>query len=259
MSWRRIVRSLADVSAPALYTDLVARRAPAGAVPASHRPASTTGPRRSRSTGPSARPCRGATRPAGRPGTVHLADSFEELSAAIRQVDSGYIPASPFLLVGQMTTVDATRSPAGTESMWAYTHVPQETRGDAGGDLAGKWDDDEGERFADRIEARIEQYAPGFRDQIVARHIFTPRSLEAANANLVGGDVGGGTQKLRQQLVLRPIPGSRAAPRRRSTASTWRRRRRTRAAVCTVRAARTPPVPRWRMSVYGAIMRRPVG
>jgi phytoene dehydrogenase-like protein len=197
---------VADVSAPVLYTDLVGRQHLSArylrrVTRFDHGPATvkvdwavgTTVPWRDDA-------CAQA-------GTVHLADSFEDLSAAVRQVDSGYIPATPFLLVGQMTTVDATRSPAGTESMWAYTHVPQETIGDAGGDLAGKWDDDEGERFADRIEARIEDYAPGFRDRIVARHVFTPRSLEAANANLVGGDVGGGTQKLRQQLVLRPIPG----------------------------------------------------
>jgi phytoene dehydrogenase-like protein len=197
---------IADVSAPALYTDLVA---------AEHLPGRYLRRIARFDHGPATVKVDwavGATVPwhdaaCGQAGTVHIADSFEELSAAIRQVDSGYIPASPFLLVGQMTTVDASRSPAGTESMWAYTHVPQETRGDAGGDLAGKWDDDEGERYADRIEARIEQYAPGFRDQIVARHTFTPRSLEAADANLVGGDVGGGTQKLRQQLVLRPIPG----------------------------------------------------
>ena len=35
---------------------------------------------------------------------------------------------------GCMTTSDPTRSPPGTESMWAYTHVPQQVRGDAGPD-----------------------------------------------------------------------------------------------------------------------------
>ncbi|MGH9184205.1 MAG: phytoene desaturase family protein, partial [Acidimicrobiales bacterium] len=144
--------------------------------------------------------CRGA-------GTVHVADSFEELSATFRQIEDGLIPSTPFLLVGQMTSTDPSRSPPGTESLWAYTHVPQETRGDAGGDLTGSWDDDEGARFADRMEARIERHAPGFRQRIISRHVFTPHGLEAANANLVGGDVMGGTAKLRQQLVLRPFPG----------------------------------------------------
>jgi phytoene dehydrogenase-like protein len=197
---------VADVSAPSLYTDLVAPE---------HLPARYLRRIARFEHGPATVKVDwavGAKVPwrddaCARAGTVHLADSFEDLSAALRQVDGGVIPAAPFLLVGQMTTVDPSRSPAGTESLWAYSHVPQESIGDAGGDLSGKWDDDEGERFADRMEARIEAYAPGFRDHIVARHVLSPRALEAADANLVGGDVGGGTQKLRQQLVLRPIPG----------------------------------------------------
>ena len=79
--------------------------------------------------------------------------------------------------------------------------------GDGAQELKGVWDDDEGERFADRMEARIERLAPGFRDRIVARHVLTPPALEASNANLVGGDIGSGTMQLSQQLVLRPVPG----------------------------------------------------
>src|SRR3712207_8053459 len=46
---------------------------------------------------------------------------------------------------------------SGTESLWAYTHVPQVTRRDAGPDgLTGRWDRDECERMADRMQARIE-------------------------------------------------------------------------------------------------------
>ena len=142
-----------------------------------------------------------------RAGTVHVADSVDELTGTFRAVHDGVIPARPFLLVGQMTTADPTRSPAGTEALWAYTHVPQHTRSDAGGELKGTWDDAEGEVFAERMEERIERLAPGFRDRIVARHVFTPPGLEAANANLVGGDIGGGTMQLSQQLVLRPVPG----------------------------------------------------
>ena len=58
--------------------------------------------------------------------------------------------------------------------------------------------------MADRIEAQIERRAPGFRALIHARHIHTPASLEALDANLVGGAVNGGTAALRQQLCFRP-------------------------------------------------------
>ena len=149
-----------------------------------------------------------AQQPAYPPGTVHVADSTAELTEALGQVAAGAIPARPFLLAGQMTTTDPTRSPAGTESMWAYTHVPQETAYDAGeGDIRGVWDRDDCERFADRMQERIERLAPGFGSRILARRILGPRELEARDANLIGGAVGGGTAQLHQQLVFRPVPG----------------------------------------------------
>ena len=39
---------------------------------------------------------------------------------------SGREPEQMFALVGQMTTADPTRSPSGTESAWAYTHLPRD-------------------------------------------------------------------------------------------------------------------------------------
>ena len=40
--------------------------------------------------------------------------------------------------------------------------VPQRVLGDAGGNLTGSWDADEAIQFADRVQDRIEQLAPGF-------------------------------------------------------------------------------------------------
>jgi phytoene dehydrogenase-like protein len=141
-------------------------------------------------------------------GTVHLADSVDELTMIAAQLATAHVPRNPFVLLGQMTTADPTRSPPGTESAWAYAHVPTAIRGDAGDDrIEGRWDAREADAFARRIEQRIEMHAPGFSEQILARHIFTPLSFEDANANLVSGDIGGGTAQLHQQLVLRPVPG----------------------------------------------------
>lgn len=149
--------------------------------------------------------------PAQAPGTVHVADSVEEMTTTLAQVSSGVVPDRPFLLTGQMTTSDPSRSPAGTESMWAYTHVPQPgaTRGDAGDEISGGWDHDDCERFADRMQARIEARAPGFGALVEARRVLGPHELEARNANLVGGAVNGGTSQLHQELVFRPVPAMR--------------------------------------------------
>ena len=146
--------------------------------------------------------------PARAPGTVHVADSVEAMTVAMSQVQSGAIPAEPFMLTGQMTTSDPTRSPVGTESFWAYAHVPQRTTSDAGdGTVRGTWDRDDCERFADRLQARIERLAPGFGDKVLDRRVLGPREMEARDANLVGGALNGGTAQLHQQLVFRPVPG----------------------------------------------------
>ncbi|WP_121256495.1 phytoene desaturase family protein [Nocardioides ferulae] len=149
-----------------------------------------------------------AQSPAHAPGTFHVADSVEQMSEALNQVTSHTIPAAPFMLAGQMTTSDPTRSPAGTESLWAYTHVPQQSVRDAGdGSVRGVWDRDDCERFADRMQARIERLAPGFGSRILSRRILGPRELEARDANLVGGAINGGTAQIQQELFFRPIPG----------------------------------------------------
>ncbi|NUR06501.1 MAG: NAD(P)/FAD-dependent oxidoreductase, partial [Nocardioidaceae bacterium] len=131
------------------------------------------------------------------PGTVHVADSVAQMTEALAQVAAGVVPDKPFLLAGQMTTTDPTRSPAGTESMWAYTHVPQR----------GTWDAGELERFADRVQDRVERHAPGFGSRVLARRVLGPRELEARDANLIGGAINGGTSQLHQMLVFRPVPG----------------------------------------------------
>ncbi|MFF2721720.1 phytoene desaturase family protein [Streptomyces sp. NPDC058011] len=142
-------------------------------------------------------------------GTVHLADGVDGLTRFAAQIATGQVPDRPFLLFGQMTTSDPTRSPAGTESAWAYTHVPHRIKGDAGEDgLTGEWDRREQEAMADRMEHEIERWAPGFRSRVLSRRILAPPTIEAMNANLLGGAINGGTTAAHQQLVFRPTPGT---------------------------------------------------
>ncbi|MFD4153466.1 phytoene desaturase family protein [Streptomyces hydrogenans] len=142
-------------------------------------------------------------------GTVHVTEGIDELTRFAAQLATGRVPDVPFTVLGQMTTADATRSPAGTESAWGYTHVPQEIRGDAGGDgLRGRWDEREKAVVAARVEAGIERLAPGFRASVLDRRVLAPPDLERMNAALVGGAVNQGTTSLHQQLVFRPVPGT---------------------------------------------------
>ncbi|HWG94787.1 MAG TPA: NAD(P)/FAD-dependent oxidoreductase, partial [Mycobacteriales bacterium] len=100
-------------------------------------------------------------------GTVHLSEGVDGMTAYSADLARGLLPAHPFVVLGQMTTSDPTRSPAGTEQAWAYSHVPQRVKGDAtGGGLTGRWDAAETAAYADRLEERVERYAPGFRARI---------------------------------------------------------------------------------------------
>jgi phytoene dehydrogenase-like protein len=148
---------------------------------------------------------------AGQAGTVHLGGEMNALTRFAADIAQRAVPRDPFLLLGQMTTADATRSPAGEQVVWGYTHVPRridtDPSADADGGVSDRWTRDDGERMADRLERRIEGFAPGFRDRVLARRVTTPPAFEAHDRNLVGGAINGGTMQVHQQLVFRPVPG----------------------------------------------------
>lgn len=130
-------------------------------------------------------------------GTVHLGGDMAGLARFATDLDTGELPADPFVVLGQMTTADASRSPAGTESAWAYTHLP------GGRPL----DSAEVEEQAGRLEEQLEKRAPGFGALVLDRQLQTPTDLEASDASLVRGALNGGTASVHQQLVFRPVPG----------------------------------------------------
>ncbi|MFG3281303.1 phytoene desaturase family protein [Streptomyces sp. NPDC048111] len=199
---------LADVSVPALYGHLV---------PAEHLPAQLLADLRNfqwdfgtvKVDWALDGPVPWQAEQASRAGTVHLADGVDELTRFAAQIAMRQVPDRPFLIFGQMTTSDASRSPRGTESAWAYTHVPREIRADAGEEsISGAWSPDDQNLMADRMEREVERYAPGFRALIRARRILAPPTLEALDRNLNGGAINGGTTALHQQLFFRPTPGT---------------------------------------------------
>ncbi|HEY3606034.1 MAG TPA: NAD(P)/FAD-dependent oxidoreductase [Pseudonocardiaceae bacterium] len=136
--------------------------------------------------------------PAAAPaGTVHLDLDLAGMTEFGSTLAAGHLSERPFLLLGQMTTADPTRSPTGTESAWAYTHVPRDHH----------WNHDETRRYADRIQDVIERHAPGFTSTIRGRYVANPDDLYRRDHNLVGGALNAGTSAIHQQLFFRPLPG----------------------------------------------------
>jgi len=117
-----------------------------------------------------------------RAGTVHLGGTLAEIAEW-----EGKYKGRPYVLVAQQSLFDETRAPRGRHTAWAYCHVPNGSSED----------------MSSAIEAQMERFAPGFSKRILARHVIFPADVERSNANMVGGDINGGSLQL-SQMFLRP-------------------------------------------------------
>jgi phytoene dehydrogenase-like protein len=118
---------------------------------------------------------------------IHLGGSFEEIARSESAMAKGRISGRPFMILAQPTLFDSTRAPQGKHIAWVYCHVPNGCTAD----------------MTQIIERQIERFAPGFRDCLLARHVFTPAMLESSDANLLGGDISGGGMSV-GQMLFRP-------------------------------------------------------
>jgi phytoene dehydrogenase-like protein len=187
---------LADVPAPALYQELL----PASAVPGRLLDDLTTfqyDPSTLKVDWALAGRIPWRSPEAAGSATLHIGVDSEGMARYANALNADRIPDEFLLICGQMTTADPSRSPAGTESFWAYTHLPHR-RNWSPGEIAG---------VVSRMEQVLEESAPGFSSLVLARRVAGPGVLEQENPSLVGGSLAGGTNAVHQQLFLRPVPG----------------------------------------------------
>ncbi|PZU44538.1 MAG: dehydrogenase [Microbacterium sp.] len=123
-----------------------------------------------------------------RAGTLHVGGTRARIAAGEREVLAGRHAASPYVLVSQPSVFDDTRAPAGGHALWTYTHVPTGSTVDQ----------------TDAVIRAIEEFAPGFRDVIIASHAETAAELAERNPNYIGGDIAAGAATMRQ-LLARPV------------------------------------------------------
>jgi phytoene dehydrogenase-like protein len=126
---------------------------------------------------------------ARRAGTVHLGGPAAAVAAAEATVVGGRHAGEPFVLLVQPSAVDPTRAPEGLHPVWAYCHVPPGSDVDVTG----------------TVLQRIERYAPGARDTVVASASRSAAQLARDNPVHVGGDVAVGVTSL-VQTIARPVP-----------------------------------------------------
>lgn len=121
-------------------------------------------------------------------GTIHIGNTIEEITRAEQLTWNGTHPEQPFVLLAQQSLFDDTRAPAGQHTAWAYCHVPHGSEKD----------------MTAAIEQQVERFAPGFKERILARHVFNTAQMQAYNPNYIGGDINGGVIDI-GQLFTRPV------------------------------------------------------
>ncbi|MFG2512525.1 phytoene desaturase family protein [Streptomyces sp. NPDC048584] len=125
----------------------------------------------------------------GLAGTVHLGGTRAETLAAENAAVRGEAGDQPFVLVVDPAVTDPGRAVGGRRPVWAYAHVPN-------GDTRDP---------VPLITRRIERYAPGFADTVIAARGVPAAEYETYNPNYPGGDIGAGAITLTQS-VCRPVP-----------------------------------------------------
>ena len=118
---------------------------------------------------------------------VHVGGTLEEIALAESTVWEGRRPERPFVLLAQQSLFDPGRVNGEKQAVWAYCHVPNGSTVD----------------MTVPVEKQIERFAPGFRQRILARHVFNAMQMQGYNPNYIGGDIAGGAQDWRQ-LFTRP-------------------------------------------------------
>jgi phytoene dehydrogenase-like protein len=146
-----------------------------------------------------------------RTAIVHLTPGLDGVSRAVNEADRGLLPAEATVVVGQPAAVDPSRAPEGGWILWIQLQeVPSRPKGDAAGELDtgdGTWTEELREAYADRIQARIARHAPNLDGAVLRRVVYSPADIEAANPNMIGGDIYAGSCALDQNLLWRPRPG----------------------------------------------------
>jgi phytoene dehydrogenase-like protein len=139
---------------------------------------------------------------------VHIAPDMAMMSRVYAEAMDGLLPVEPALVVGQPTAIDPSRAPEGKHVLWVQVRVlPAEIRADAQGTITSTDWDVVKEAYADRVIDILDRYAPGIRNHIRQRRVFSPLDLERDNPNLMGGDSLSGSHHLDQNFLFRPVSG----------------------------------------------------
>jgi len=132
-------------------------------------------------------------------GTVHICPDQDYIEKAFDDAKYGRPSQDPVLECTMASAVDPSVAPPGKHLMSMFIqYAPYKLK-------EGSWDVEK-EKFADRCFDILNEYAPNFKQSVLARQILTPVDLERT-FNLTGGNIFQGAMTLDNLFLFRPVPG----------------------------------------------------
>ena len=132
--------------------------------------------------------------------TVDIAPSLAYLERAWDDFKAGQPSREPFIEIFSQSPTDPTMAPPGKHVLSCFCqYFPYEVAGRS-------WDDGLREEVADRIVAKLAEYAPNIKGAVIARQLLSPLDLER-RFGLTGGNIFHGEMTPDQSFNLRPLAG----------------------------------------------------
>jgi len=136
-------------------------------------------------------------------------ETLDDIRNGQSQLMGGVIPDDVMAGWFAFTRADPSQAPPGCHTVQAWMSVPPRPRRWRGKRLDGwaSWKNGLGEAIEQAVTDRFAQYAPGFEDLIVERHVMTPLDHERGNPTGIRGNMIGGSAIPEQSGENRPLPG----------------------------------------------------
>jgi phytoene dehydrogenase-like protein len=132
--------------------------------------------------------------------TVDLAPSLAYLERAWDDFKRGEPSREPFIEIFSQSPTDPTMAPPGKHVLSCFCqYFPYQVEGRS-------WDDGLREQMAERIIAKVAEYAPNIKDAVIAAQMLSPLDLER-RFGLTEGNIFHGEMTPDQAFSLRPLSG----------------------------------------------------
>jgi beta-carotene ketolase (CrtO type) len=140
-------------------------------------------------------------------GTILIADSLAHVEQAHSLATMGEIPDSnPSMYLDVPSVLDPTLAPENKHTLWIEFFAPYQIAGKEGTGLNGTgWTDELKNRVADKVIAKLADYAPNINEAIIARRVESPAEL-GERLGAYKGNYYHLDMTLDQMIFLRPLP-----------------------------------------------------